>query len=155
MAYVQLNSRGFLPPGTDVETLIRETGYEQMLLAVLDTYHHRRTPLEQLKGTPDRPKVWQRMLDDTAPVTALQALAASKRLAELIIGRRWYLMLDAREDGNSWSAIGAALDITKQGAQDWYRRQIENQERYVSDLHNSARARQALHDEGTDNEKEK
>jgi hypothetical protein len=33
-------------------------------------------------------------------------------------------MQAAREAGASWSEIGAALGMSKQGAQDWYRRKI-------------------------------
>jgi hypothetical protein len=34
--------------------------------------------------------------------------------------------------------------MSKQGAQDWYRRKIEAQEQYVGDLHDAERARAAL-----------
>lgn len=161
MAFVQLTTAGYLPPGTDVETLLRETGFKHMLLAVLDTYHHRSVPLEHLPrdeagGAKEkaRAKVWRRMLEETAVVTPLQALTASRRLAELLVESRWYLMRDAREAGDSWAAIGDSLGITKQGAQDWYRRKIEQQALHLPDLHDAERAERALRDEPPSTEEE-
>lgn len=51
-----------------------------------------------------------------------------------------YVMMDARETGASWSEIGAAVDMTKQGAQDWYRRKVAEQAKRVDDLHDTERA---------------
>lgn len=79
----------------------------------------------------------------------LDALAANAAAVDLLIGRRWYVMREAREQGSTWEAIGAALGITKQGAQDYYRRQIGQQEKCLGDFHDSARARAAL-DGGAD-----
>lgn len=53
-------------------------------------------------------------------------------------------MQEAREVGATWEAIGDALGITKQGAQDYYRRQIEKQENFVPDILDATRARAAL-----------
>ena len=53
-------------------------------------------------------------------------------------------MQAAREAGASWADIGAALGMSKQGAQDWYRRKVGEQTRYVPELHNNARAVAAL-----------
>ncbi|NMR32065.1 hypothetical protein [Crystallibacter degradans] len=83
-------------------------------------------------------------LEELPEVDALEALAANAAAVNLLVGRRWYIMQEAREAGATWEAIGKALGITKQGAQDYYRRQIENQEKYVADLHDAARARAAL-----------
>lgn len=77
-------------------------------------------------------------------VGPVDALAANAAAVELLIGRRWYVMREAREQGATWEAIGAALGITKQGVQDCYRRKIAQQEKYVGDLHDSTRARAAL-----------
>lgn len=77
-------------------------------------------------------------------VTALEALEANRRVVDLLTGRRWYVMKEAREAGASWSDIGAALGMTKQGAQDWYRRKIALQEEHVGDLHDAAAARAVL-----------
>ena len=48
------------------------------------------------------------------------------------------------EAGASWTQIGAALGMSKQGAPDWYRGKIAEQERYVGDLHDTERAKAAL-----------
>ena len=88
--------------------------------------------------------VAQSALDEFPEVDAIEALAANAAVVNLLIGRRWHVMQEAREAGATWEAIGTALGITKQGAQDYYRRQIENQEKYATDFHDSARARAAL-----------
>lgn len=87
--------------------------------------------------------VIQRALDELPAVSALEALAANRAAVELLVGRRWYVMRDAREAGATWDQIGEALGITKQGAQDYYARKIAEQEKYVGDLHHAARARAA------------
>lgn len=87
-----------------------------------------------------------RALAELPCVTALDALRANARAVALLTGRRWYVMKTAREDGASWSQIGAALGMTKQAAHDFYRRKIEEQETYLPDLHDAARARAVLED---------
>src|SRR4051794_18078579 len=77
-------------------------------------------------------------------VTALEALAANRAIVDDLMAARWWVMQVAREDGASWSEIGAALGMTKQGAADWYRRKIADQEKYVPDFHDAERARAAL-----------
>ncbi|SDQ03651.1 hypothetical protein [Arthrobacter crystallopoietes] len=86
----------------------------------------------------------QTALDELPDIDALEALAANAAAVNLLVRRRWYVMQEAREDGATWEAIGKALGITKQGAQDYYRRQIENQEKYAADFHDADRARAAL-----------
>lgn len=88
--------------------------------------------------------VAQSALDQIPEVDAIEALAANAAAVNLLIGRRWYVMQAAREVGATWEAIGTALGITKQGAQDYYRRQIENQEKYAANFHDTDRARAAL-----------
>lgn len=63
---------------------------------------------------------------------------------ELLTGRRWPVMQEAREAGDSWTAIGDALGVTKQGAMDWYKRKITQQEKYVGQFHDTVRARAVL-----------
>lgn len=70
--------------------------------------------------------VAQSALDRLPEVDAIEALVANAAAVNLLIGRRLYVMHEAREAGATWEAIGTALRITKQGAQDYYRRQIEN-----------------------------
>lgn len=87
-------------------------------------------------------------LAELPEANALDALNANRAAVDLLIGRRWYVMQEAREAGATWEAIGDALGITKQGAQDYYRRQIEKQENFISDLHDAPRARAALDEDG-------
>ena len=90
-----------------------------------------------------------RALAELPAASALDALKANRNAVDLLVGRRWYVMEEAREAGATWEAIGDALGITKQGAQDYYRRQIEKQETFVSGLHDAARAHAALDEDGT------
>lgn len=63
---------------------------------------------------------------------------------DLLIGRRWIVMQDAWEEGASWDTIGKALDMSCHAARGWYRRKIAEQEGYLGDRHDTARARSAL-----------
>jgi hypothetical protein len=83
-------------------------------------------------------------LAELPEVTALQGVQAAGRLVELLTGRRWIGMQRAREQGASWSQIGDALGMSKQGAQNWYARTIAEQERIVGRYHDAERARAAL-----------
>lgn len=102
-------------------------------------------------------EVWQRVLADggdetiagnvlvnVPAVSALEALAANRAAVDLLVGRRWLVMQSAREAGETWETIGDALGITKQGAQDYYRRQIELQEAFAPRFHDAPRAKAAL-----------
>ncbi len=90
------------------------------------------------------PEIVAGVLAEVPEVTSLDALEANHRLVDLLTGRRWYVMQEAREAGASWSEIGAALNMSKQGAQDWYRRKIAEREKYVGDLHDAEAARAVL-----------
>ena len=118
--------------------------------ALLQVWHAFGARLRQqaLEGGAD-PEIAERALAELPDVSALDALEANRQLIELLTGRRWYVMEAAREAGASWSQIGAVLGMSKQGAQDWYRRKIANQERYASDIHDADRARAAA---GNDSE---
>jgi hypothetical protein len=86
----------------------------------------------------------QDFLAELPACTPLQALRANKRLIDLLTGRRWSVMQEAREQDASWAEVGDALGMSKQGAQDWYSRKIAEQEKYVPDFHDAARARAVL-----------
>jgi hypothetical protein len=77
-------------------------------------------------------------------VAALEALRANAKAVELLTARRWYVIRSAREAGATWAQIGEALGITKQAVHDFYRRKIEEQEKYLPDLHDVASARAVL-----------
>jgi hypothetical protein len=147
MKYVKLTNSGYLPAGTEVDEVVKR-GDERELLAVRDTYRWRQTCTEMLqKGDPE-PDLWKPDLAETAPVSPRQALAATQRLADLLTGRRWHLMRDAREAGDSWTQIGDALGMTKQGATEWYKRRIDEQEKFIPEYHDAVRSRAVL-DEDT------
>lgn len=135
----------------DVEEALRAGDNERRLLQVWDLVSERgmwqhavedawhRGDAEEVRGS-------QAVLDGLPEVTALQALQANARLVDLLTDRRWVVIRQAREEGATWSAIGAALGSTKQAAQDWYRHQIELLELHGGDLHDTERARAALDD---------
>ena len=86
----------------------------------------------------------QQVLDRLPSVVALEVLAANAQLVELLVGRRWYVMQAAREVGASWGDIGAALGLSAEDAESWYRDKIAHREQYVPDFHDTERAREAL-----------
>ena len=145
----ELTAGGYLPAGTDVEAVLRDSD-TTALHAAWDTYNHRKFQariLPTYDANPDKADLAAHVraeLAKLAEVTDLQALAANRRLTELLTGRRWLVMQEARENGVSWAAIGDALGITKQGAIDWYKRKITAQEQYVPDFHDAPRARAVL-----------
>ncbi|QRP49058.1 hypothetical protein [Amycolatopsis sp. FDAARGOS 1241] len=143
MEYLKLTDAGYLPPDTDVDKVVR-SGDERERMALRSTYFHRRLVRQMLERDDANQALWEPELAASAEVTPLQALEASHRLVEMIAGGRWHVMRDAREAGDSWSKIGDALGMTKQGAQDWYKRKIDDQERFVPDFHDTARSRAAL-----------
>lgn len=71
-------------------------------------------------------------------------MRANAKAVELLTGRRWHVIKSAREAGAAWTRIGEALGITKQAAHDFYRRKIEEQEKYLPVLHDAATARAVL-----------
>jgi len=79
-------------------------------------------------------------------ISTLDALRAGDQIAKLLNGWRWNLMRQAREEGRSWSEIGAALDMTKQGAFDYYRNAVDRQEQYAPEYSDIAAARKVQGD---------
>ena len=131
-----------------VEEALHAADDETALLQVWHAFGARLTRQQALERGAD-PEIADRALAELPDVSALDALEANRQLIELLTGRRWYVIEAAREAGASWSQIGAVLGMSKQGAQDWYRRKIANQERYASDIHDADRARAAA---GNDSE---
>ncbi|MFE2962018.1 hypothetical protein [Nocardia tengchongensis] len=155
--HFETTDQGYLPAGTDVLAVV-SGGDERALQAAWSTYHHRQflrevvaragrgdTEAEQQRSANALPEFLAE-LDSLAEVTALQALTANRRMVDLLTGRRWTLMRDARESGESWAAIGAALGMSKQGALDWYKRKIAEQEKHVGKTHDADRARAVVTD---------
>jgi hypothetical protein len=77
-------------------------------------------------------------------MTALQALTANAQLVELLVGRRWCVIMAAREARASWKAIGVALGMSAEEAESWYRGKIAHREQHVPDVHDAGRARAVL-----------
>src|SRR6476659_9123791 len=88
----------------------------------------------------------ERALAQLPDIDVLDSIRAGAELVRLIIGWRWLDIRQAREEGRSFSEIGAALGMSKQAAWELYNTAIEHQERYVPDLHDADRARAALGD---------
>ena len=116
---------------------------ERELLQRWDHYHQRRiwTTVLTRAQTDDGRRVAQRAVDELGDITALDALRANSELVQLLLGRRWYVMGDAREAGATWDEIGEAVGMSRQGAYDWYKRKIAGRERLVPDVHDADRAR--------------
>jgi hypothetical protein len=120
----------------------------QDYLATWDAYNERRMWADTAAraNEPAHADVARRKLSELPAVSPLEALTANQEAVRRLIAQRWFVMRDAREAGATWEAIGAALGITKQGAQDYYRRAIASQEQYVAKFHDSERSRSALLD---------
>ncbi|MFE3654100.1 hypothetical protein ACFXO2_41090 [Streptomyces sp. NPDC059152] len=61
----------------------------------------------------------------TAPVSALEALAATRLLAESMTASRGWITGEARREGASWTEIGQALGMTRQSAWEFFKRHAE------------------------------
>ena len=103
--------------------------------------------LEDTQTEAERQAVQQK-LGELPDVTALEALRANAQLVDLLVGRRWYVMQAAREEGATWDEIGSALGMTRQGAHDLYQRRIATREQVLPELHDKARGRAALGRDG-------
>lgn len=134
----------------DVENALT-SGDEQQLLDVWTAPSERRLrerTLDRVRAEGDE-RATRRIeehLAELPDVTPLDALRANHALVGLLAGRRWIEIRAAREQGNTWEQIGAALGMSRQGAQDWYRRKIADQEQYDVPGHDAERARAVLDD---------
>lgn len=122
---------------------------ERELLQMWDHHHARQTwegILRKDQTSVEGAKIAQRALADIPDVTALDALKANAELVQLLTGRRWYVMRDARQAGATWDEIGEALGMSSQEAREWYREAIERQEKYAAKFHDTAASRAVLED---------
>jgi hypothetical protein len=104
---------------------------------------------EQAAGRPVA--VLVNALADLPGVTGLEALRASRRVVELLTAARWHLMRQAREEGSSWSQVGAALGMSRQAAYDFYRRKLDqHDESAAPDQADAVRSRAALDETSSD-----
>lgn len=132
--------------GVDVETVLR-SGTESQLLEIW-TSHQRASwrPTAASGGTGDLTHVRVSGPEDAEPrqVSALNALRANAELVDLLSGRRWMVIQDAREAGATWEQIGQALGVSRRAARNWYKRKIRDQERYVEHGHDARRGRASV-----------
>lgn len=152
MGNYTLTADAALPAGTDVAALLADptTTYRD-LFAVLTTYRYLRVCRSSLAELDARGSVdgqahamFRARIAEHAEVTPAQMLAVNRKLVDQLTGDRWHLMQEAREAGDSWATIGAALGMSKQGAIDWYKRKIADQEKFLPEFHDTARARAVL-----------
>jgi hypothetical protein len=70
-----------------------------------------------------------RIAEDKRPLarhdTRIADLEQHRRRADQLEQEKFGLIHRARVDGCSWAEIGKALGMTKQAAQDWYRRRLD------------------------------
>ena len=78
-------------------------------------------------------------------VDPVEALRANGDLVHLLIGRRWPVILHAREHGASWADIGEAIGVTAVQAWEGFRSTLEDHERGLA-CSETNRARAILHD---------
>lgn len=132
--------------GVSVEQALN-SGDVHELLTVWEDFNRGETGREaSAVGSDEAREAAAQFLAEVREVAALEALRANAKAVELLTARRWYAMKSAREAGATWAQIGEALGITKQAAHDFYQRKIEEQEKRLPDLHDTAAARAVLED---------
>lgn len=119
--FAPLTPSGHLAPEADVDAAVTR-GAERELFAVCETYAARRVFRHGAKETTNSQhrELFANKLNDSAEVSALQALRANRSLVDHLMQYRLDAMRDAREAGVSWADIGAALDVSRQAAHEWY-----------------------------------
>jgi hypothetical protein len=130
----------------DVDTVLRN-GTEEQLLGIWTS--HQRVAWMTPQGAPEAAEVIHRQVSDAGnveqrQVSALNALRANTELVDLLTGRRWMVIQDAREAGATWEQIGQALGMSRHAARNWYKRKIRAQERYVEHRHDVRRGQDAV-----------
>ncbi|MCX4444745.1 hypothetical protein [Streptomyces albidoflavus] len=63
--------------------------------------------------------------DHTEPVTALEALTATRLLAESMTASRGWITGEARREGATWTQVGHALGMTRQSAWEFFKAHAE------------------------------
>ncbi|MEU3260978.1 hypothetical protein ABZ694_24850 [Streptomyces albidoflavus] len=63
--------------------------------------------------------------DRTEPVTALEALTATRLLAESMTASRGWITGEARREGATWTEVGHALGMTRQSAWEFFKKYAE------------------------------
>jgi hypothetical protein len=89
----------------------------------------------------------EKTLATLPPVTALGSRQASARLIDVLTDGRWRVMQRGPRRGRNVARIGQALGRSRQGAQDWHRRDLELRVQFGSQQDN-ARGRAVLGETG-------
>lgn len=76
----------------------------------------------RLDGDDEAVRVAERRIEELPAMSPLQALTVARLLGSELVSGRWQDMDRAHKAGDSWSEIGAALGMSKQGAYDYYHR---------------------------------
>jgi hypothetical protein len=66
--------------------------------------------------------------------SALEALAANRELVDDLTGWRWQPMREAREQGQSWQAIGRTLRLSPDQARMFYLDKVDAQRRLAQEI---------------------
>jgi hypothetical protein len=96
-------------------------------------------------GNSQHAEVARLAVEELREIDPVDALAAGTDLVQLITGRRWSVILDARERGRSWADIGEAMSMTAAAARDFFQHALEDHEGYTS-AEDASRARAVLDD---------
>jgi hypothetical protein len=99
----------------------------------------------EAEGNSQHADVARVAMEQLREVDPVEALRANGDLVHLMVGRRWPVILDARERGASWTDIGEAMGMTAAQAWEGFRQVIDEHERGHG-WSDGARARAILHD---------
>jgi hypothetical protein len=100
------------------------------------------------EGNEQHVEVARVAMEQLREVDPVDALSAGTDLVRLITGRRWSVILDARERGRSWADIGEAMSMPPSAARDLFQHALEDHQQYTSP-EETARARAVLDDRYT------
>lgn len=109
-----------------------------------DLFHAAELRLLEQADDSENLAIVRRAIADRQDVSALDALRANERIVTLLTGWRWLAIRQAREEGHSWTDIGAALNMSKQGAWDLYQRAVKQQESYAGEYFSPAERERAV-----------
>jgi hypothetical protein len=96
------------------------------------------------------------------PILPLEAVALARVLVDELRQGFWYLIYQARKDGDSWTDIGNALGVSRQSAHEMYAKDLEKKAEWWKGRHGADRFaadlpkyQSVLADEPTDRATEK
>ena len=102
----------------------------------------------EAEGNSQHAEVARVAIEQLRDVDPVDALGAGTDLVQLITGRRWSVILDARERGCSWADIGEAMSMTAAEARNFFHHALQDHEGYTTP-DEAARAQAVLDDRYT------